>query len=462
MNIRDESSRTLVGQVMQAIRSRIAARILVPGSKLPSIRGMAESMRVSKSTVVDAYDRLAAEGAIRSRPGSGFFVAGHVAPLSLSEIGPRIDRAIDPFWVSRQSLESSDTVLMPGCGWLPASWLPQDSLRRTLRRLARADDSALADYATPLGLPPLRQLLSRRLDERGIQASPDQILLTDSGTQAIDLLCRFLIEPGDTVLVDDPCYFNFLALMRAHRADVAGVPCTPSGPDVDHFARVLAERKPRLYITNSGLQNPTGASLSPVVTHRILKLAEEHDLTIIEDDIFSDFEYEPAPRFAAFDGLNRVIQISSFSKTLSSSLRCGYVAARREWIEELTDLKIATSFGGNRLSSELVFSILRDGSYRKHVEGLRRRLGKDMRRVSARLQSFGIDPWLEPKGGMFLWCTLPGETDAADMAGKALQAGIILAPGNVFSISQSAGSLMRFNVSQMNDPRIFEFFEANL
>ena len=139
--------------------------------------------------------------------------------------------------------------------------------------------------------------------EHGIEASPDQIMLTESGTQAIDLLCRFLIEPGDTVLVDDPCYFNFHALLRAHRAKVVGVPYTPSGPDIELFAQALTEHRPRLYITNSALHNPTGAMLSPVVAHRLLKLAEQSDLTIIEDDIFADFEHEPAPRLAAFDGL---------------------------------------------------------------------------------------------------------------------------------------------------------------
>ncbi|TIL68992.1 MAG: PLP-dependent aminotransferase family protein, partial [Mesorhizobium sp.] len=279
-------------------------------------------------------------------------------------------------WVSRQSLEAGDEVLKPGCGWLPAAWMPQAALRRALRTAARADDVALADYGTPLGLAPLRHLLARRMAGHGIEASPEQIMLTESGTQAIDLLCRFLIEPGDTVLVDDPCYFNFHALLRAHRAKVVSVPYTPSGPDIDLFAEVLAEHRPRLYITNSGIHNPTGAILSPVTAHRLLKLADQADLTIVEDDIFADFEHSPAPRLAAFDGLARVVHIGSFSKTLSASVRCGFIAAPRDWIEQLTDLKIATTFGGGRLAAELVLTLLKDGSYRKHVEALRIRLAR--------------------------------------------------------------------------------------
>jgi DNA-binding transcriptional MocR family regulator len=451
---------TLVERVMQTIRQRIAGRTLAPGAKVPSIRGFAETLQVSKSTVVEAYDRLAAEGVIQSRRGSGFYVAGHLPPLSLAELGPRLDRVVDPFWVSRQSLEAGANALKPGCGWLPASWLPEAGLRRALRSVARTDTAVLADYGTSLGLPALRQLLARRMADRGIEAAPDQIILTESGTQAIDLLCRLLLEPGDTVLVDDPCYFNFLALLRAHRAKVISVPYTPAGPDIDLFAQALAEHRPRLYITNSALHNPTGATLSPVVAHRLLKLADQSGLTIIEDDIFGDFEHESAPRLAAFDGLERVVHIGSFSKSLSASVRCGFIAVRRDWVEQLIDLKIATSFGGGRLSGELILGVLKDGTYRKHMESLRERLSRSMGPTSARLEALGIEPWIEPRGGMFLWCKLPGGLDATDVARRALAENVILAPGNAFSVAQSASQFLRFNVAQSTDPRVFTVLEA--
>lgn len=453
---------TRVAGVVTMVRQRIAARTLARGDKLPSIRATAGTMGVSISTVVDAYDRLAAEGIIQSRPGSGFYVAGQSIPLSLADIGPRSKREVDPLWVSRQSLEAAEDVLRPGCGWLPASWLPQASLRSALRALSRADDVALAEYATPQGLPSLRELLARRMGERGIYVSPQHILLTESGTHAIDLLCRFLVEPGDTILLDDPCYFNFHALLRAHRAKVVGVPYTPTGPDIASFARVLAESRPRVYITNSGLHNPTGAALSPVTAHRVLKLAEEAQLTIIEDDIFADFEHTAAPRLAAFDGLERVVQIGSFSKSLSASIRCGFIAAKQDWIEGLTDLKIATSFGSGRLDAEVLFHVLRDGSYRKHMERLRQRLSAARGEVARRLKSVGIEPWLEPEAGMFLWCKLPEGTDAADLANAALAENIVLAPGHVFSLCQSAQGFMRFNVSQSQDKRLLDFLRARL
>ncbi len=451
---------SLIAKVMGTVKHRIAARSLTPGARLPSIRSFALAMKVSKSTVVEAYERLQAEGVIRSRPGSGFFVAAPLAPLTLAEIGPRVDRAVDPLWISRQALEPGEGVLRPGCGWLPPHWMPEEGLRRALRGIARGAAATLVDYGAPLGLLPLRQLLTRRVAQHGIEASPDQILLTESGTQAIDLLCRFLLKPGDAVLVDDPCYFNFHALLRAHQARIFGVPYTPSGPDIGRFAEALAEHKPRLYITNSALHNPTGAMLSPLVGHRLLKLAEQAGLTIIEDDIFADFEETPAPRLAAFDGLERVVHIGSFSKTLSAAVRCGFIVAPRDWVEALTDLKIATCFGAAGFSSELVLTLLKNGSYRKHMETVRQRLAGAMAETAQKLARIGITPWIEPHAGMFLWCRLPDGIDAARLARQALARGIVLAPGNVFSHAQTASGFLRFNVAQSEDERLFRELAA--
>ena len=453
---------TLVKQVIDHIRQRIANRSLVAGARIPSIRQTAQTRAVSKSTVVDAYDRLVAEGTLVSRRGSGFFVAGQTAPLSIAQLAPKLDRAIDPFWVSRQSLNSDDSVLKPGCGWLPPDWMPNDAIRRALRQMARGPDNTITDYATPLGLLPLRDHLARRMAEHGVTPALDQIMLTESGTQAIDLLCRLLIEPGDTVFVDDPCYFNFHALFHAHRAHIVAIPFVADGPDMSAFADAAKHHRPRLYVTNSGLHNPTGASLSPVKAHQVLKICEKHNITIIEDDIFADFETSPAPRLAAFDGLENVVHIGSFSKTLSASVRCGYIATKPDWIDKLLDLKIATSFGGGNLSSSIVLSVLRDGSYHKHMAQVRQKLARAMTDCATQLGALGISPITPTGAGMFLWARLPHEMDAAALAHEALKQNIILAPGNIFSLAKSASSLMRFNVTQSLHPRILALLNREI
>jgi DNA-binding transcriptional MocR family regulator len=341
--------------------------------------------------------------------------------------------------------------------------MPNAAIRRAIRSLARADNTVLCDYGATRGPLALRRLLARQFAEEGLEASPDRILLTSSGTQAIDLICRLLVRPGDTVVVDDPCYFNFQALLRAHQAVIVGVPYTPAGPDMDRFAEVAAAHRPRLYITNSALHNPTGATLSPQVAHRLLNVATAHDMAVVEDDIFADFEPEPSPRLAALDGLSRVMRIGSFSKTLSASIRCGYIAARADLIEALIDLQVATSFGGvSPVAAGLVFAALGDGSYRKHLEALHRRLARARRDTAAKLEERGISPWLMPRGGFYLWCSLPGGRDAAAVARAALREDVVLAPGDVFSVSQTASGFMRFNVAQMSDARVFAVLERAL
>jgi len=455
------TSRT--GEVMAAIRGRIASRSLSHGDRLPSIRALAATLKASPSTVVEAYDRLVSEGVVLSRPGSGFYVSAGAVTPAVNDLETRADRAIDPLWVSRQSLDATAAALKPGCGWLPPDWMPNAILRRALRGLARADDALLADYGPSRGLPELRRLLARRCAADGLDIGPDQVLLTTSGTQAIDLICRFLLKPGDAVLVDDPCYFNFQALLRAHKARIVSAPYTPTGPDVARFAQVLAEERPRLYITNSAIHNPTGATMSAQTAHRLLTVASAHGLVIVEDDIFAEFEPDPSPRLAAFDGLVNVIRIGSFSKTLSASTRCGYIAARPDWIEAMVDLQVATHFGGaSPVAARLVFDSLMDSGYRRHVEALRRRLSGARREATARLADLGVRAWVTPRGGFYLWGRLPDGRDASNVARLALDEDVILAPGNVFSAAQTAPDFIRFNVGQMRDPRVFQVLKAAL
>lgn len=444
--------------LIAAIRGKVASRALQPGDRLPSVRRYAETMDVSASTVVEAYDRLAAEGFIYAVRGSGFYVSGNkVHAISLVGADSRQTRVVDPLWVSRQSLDAEPSMLMPGCGWLPSDWMPQKALRRGVRALASGPAAALSDYGSTRGSDLLRRILLSRFADEGLVASPEQLMLTGSGTQSIDLICRFLLQPGDTVLIDDPCYFNFRALLRAHRVNVVGVAYTPTGPDIVAFEQVVATEQPKLYITNSAIHNPTGASLSVQTAHRLLKVATANGVTVVEDDIFADFEPSPSPRLAVVDGLNEVIRIGSFSKTLSASMRCGYIAARADWIDGLVDLQVATSFGGpSPIAAETVAGILAGGSYRKHMQALRLRLAQSRASAAESLISLGIEPWTMPRGGFYLWCRLKEGQDASKIAQDCIRHDVMLAPGNVFSVSHAATNFMRFNVVHCIDQRVFD------
>lgn len=451
-----------VDQVVAAIEERMDQRSLLPGAKLPSIRHLARTLAVSKSTVVEAYDRMTASGVIRSHAGSGFYVVGRPAAVSAVSSAPYLDQSIDSLWVSRRSLEPSLDTLKPGAGSLPTSWMPMEEIRRTIRKVSRASEALISNYGTPYGSPELRTLLSRRLIDRGIEAATDQIMLTESGLQAVDLICRAILKPGDTVMVDDPCYFSFLTLLRAHPVKVISIPYTSQGPSLDAFQAAIAAHRPRLYLTNSGLHNPTGATMSSNVAYKLLTLSTQSDLTIVEDDVFADFELEQTPRLAAFDGLTRVIHISSFSKIFSSGTRCGYIAANRDLIEKLVNLKLATCFGGNPLTAHVVHGLLKDGSYRKHVNTLKPRLARAMTETISRLENLGIKPWIIPKGGIFIWAHLPDGLDSADISNALLKEKVVLAPGNLFSLTQSAGPFLRFNITRSSQAKIFDALDKVL
>lgn len=440
--------------VMQHISDLIQHKKLLHAAPLPSLRVTAKQLNFSVSTVVEAYERLAAQGTIEARAGAGYFVVAPQLTQTIRAVEVEWDREIDPLWISRQSLEGHD-FLKPGCGWLKPTWMPEDLLRKAMREVTQESNEVLSDYTAPLGYPLLRQLLSRRLQAEGVETLAEQILLTDSATQSLDLIFRLMLNAGDHVLVDDPCYFNFRALLKVHQVKVVAIPFTDKGPDLEAFQQAVEQFKPKFYLTNTAIHNPTGMSLSLNRAYQILKIAEQHRVTIIEDNIFSDFEETLSPRYAALAGLNAVIVVGSFSKTISAAIRCGYIAARADWIDLLINLKIATSFSGNDINSRIIYHVLSHGQYRKYVEMLKLKLAKARSNTIEQLSQLGISVPYLPKAGMFLWAKLSDGQDSNVLAKTCLKQGVILAPGQAFSQAESAKQYLRFNVAQCQEQKVF-------
>ncbi|MDO9596803.1 MAG: PLP-dependent aminotransferase family protein [Azoarcus sp.] len=451
----------LVEQIVDAVRSQIDDRILRAGMKMPPIRKLAESQQVSRFTVVEAYDRLVALGYLRSRRGSGFYVA----PRREGGEGRQLastDRAVDVAWMMRQALDGGAAQIKASAGWLPPDWLDEDGLRRHLRSLSRRPDARLTAYGTAQGYLPLRQQLQVKLAEFGIGAAPHQIVLTEGATRALDILARHLVKPGDTVLVDDPGYFNFFGNLRLQGAILVGVPRKLDGPDVEQLEALLAHHKPRVFFTHSVLHNPTGANLSPGVAFRILQLAEKHDFLVIEDDTYADFHPHATTRLANLDQLNRVIFVGSFSKTLSGSLRVGFLAARPDLAAELTDVKTLTSVASSEFNEQLVYQMLTDGHYRKYLDRLQGRLAQATDECLRMLERIGLEVYLEPKGGVFVWARPPGFEDVAALASAAAAQNIMLAPGKVFRPQMQPSPWLRFNVAFATVPAVERFLGETL
>jgi DNA-binding transcriptional MocR family regulator len=450
-----QNSTPLVLQIVAGFRAAIDRGELRPGSKAPSIRQFAHAQNVSVFTVVDAYDRLVALGYFASRPHSGFFVK--TRPSVATELpghGPNF--SFDSMWYLRRIFENRALRMKPGCGWLPGDWLFQDGVRRGLRSLA-AEDADLSGYGEPKGYLPLRRMVRELLAEQEIAVTAEQVLLTQGSSQAMDLVARRLVRPGDPVLVDDPGYPNLLFSLRFLGARLIGVPRTPSGYDLVALEKLVIEERPKVFFTQPRLQSPTGSIAQLAHLHRVMQLADKHDFLVVENDIYADLDPEPRPSLASLDQLHRVIYISSFSKTISPNIRVGYLAANPDLLEDLAQLKMIPGLTSSEFSERLAYGALTDGRCRKHVKGLRERLAKAHASAASSLIKAGFEIFCEPKAGIFLWAKHPALADSAELAYKAADQDILLGPGHLFSPELRTSPWLRFNVIFCDEPALFAF-----
>ncbi|MDD0975526.1 PLP-dependent aminotransferase family protein [Pseudomonas fontis] len=446
----------LVQQLVDSLRSWIESQRLRPGSRLPSIRQLATEQGVSQSCVIEAYDRLVASGWLEARHGVGFFVAERKHQPPLDEASPW-DDGVDSRW--RQFSDAHSALLKLGCGWLPGGWRQPEEIAQAIRHVSRGAEPDLFCYGPPLGLASLRLQIRKRLAPLDIHVQPEQILTTQGASHALDLLVRTLLKPGDKVLVESPGYYNLYNLLRLHGIEMLVVPRTAQGPDLTALCALLAEHQPRYLFINSMYHNPTGTSLSPKTAQRLLELAREHDFRIVEDDIYADFQAGTVTRLATLDNHQRVIYLASFSKTLSSSLRVGYLVADPALIAQLAEVKMVTGIGASRFAEQVVAQLLASGVYRKSVQRLRVRLAQHMASALQMLEAAGWEVFAEPYGGMFVWARCPNRS-FADLHGEALKAGVLLSPGAAFYPDNAPSDWLRINVAYAQDPRAQGFFQA--
>ncbi|WP_144159014.1 PLP-dependent aminotransferase family protein [Paraburkholderia sp. BCC1885] len=459
----DASSLTLVDQLVQWARRRIEERVFRAGMRMPSIRKLALDKGVSRFTVVEAYERLVAQGYLDSRRGSGFYVRERLAAPMPGERRQNAEavaasNTIDVVWLLRNMLQTSTRPERgPGLGYLPSRWLDGDLITAALRTLGRQSGAQMLGFGTAQGFLPLRQQLQTRLEELEIGASPDQIVLTSGITQAIDLIARIFVQPGDTVILGDPAWFQMFGRFASQGAHLVGMPYTPEGPDLDALETLVQTWRPKMLVINSVLQNPTGTSLTAAQAFRILRLAEEYDFIVVEDDVYGDLcpPGYPATRLASLDQLKRVIYLCSYSKTLAPNLRVGFVAGSPDVAKAVADQKMLVGMTSPELNERVLYKILTEGHYRRHVERLRARLDGVRDKSARMLEKTGLKLFQTPGAGMFLWADTGVDTDMLAAAGH--EAGFLLTPGSLFSPLQSPSSWTRFNVANCGDPALPAF-----
>jgi DNA-binding transcriptional MocR family regulator len=301
------------------------------------------------------------------------------------------------------------------------------------------------------------------LTERSIQVGPDRVVMTFGANHGLDLLIRHLLRPGDKVLVESPGYYPLFGKLRLAGVEAIGVRRLPDGPDLDDLASQIAAHAPKIFFAQSLAHNPTGGSMSLSVAHRLLQMTERAGMTVVEDDPFGDVLPATQVRLAALDQLNHVVYIGTFSKTLSASLRIGYLAANAAIAQALVNMKMLTVVNSSGYLERMVSDLIASGQYRHHLRRLRERIARATTKARANLERLGLPIFAASGGGYYLWADLPDGTDDLDFARQASQCGIFIAPGSVFfpDRAQSRPGL-RINVAYADDPRFTRFVSEAL
>ena len=454
------ASATLAEQLAQRCADRIRQRLLAPGARLPSVRDSARRHGVSTSTVVAAYDQLQAQGLVQAKPQRGFFVRDDALLMPAEprkrHAAPRPSSApANATALIRSMFQAQGGLPAPGMGTLPESWLDAPLLQRALRRVTAGDAAAASwlRYGEPAGDASLRAALSRRMADLGVPAAPSQIVTTVGATHALDIVCRTLLRPGDAVLVDEPGWAVEFARLARLGMRVLPVPRGPEGPNLTVMEALLRAHRPRLYVTVSVLHNPTGACLSPAAAHQVLRLAELHDLTLVEDDTYAWLAPPHATRLAQLDALQRTVYISGFSKILTPQWRVGFMVAAPALADKLVDTKLLSTLTTAAPLEQAVAWCLEQGALRRHADRVTSLLDAARAR-SVQLATQAGCRFVAPPQGLFGWVDVGVDTET--LAQSLLDEGWLIAPGTLFHATPRPGTLMRINFATAQDARFWQ------
>jgi DNA-binding transcriptional MocR family regulator len=429
----------VAGELAQAIHGGS----LRTGDRLPSVRQLCQQHGVSASTITLAYRWLENQALVEARPKSGYFVARRHAPLPEPEIDTRMGR---PGFVTADDLTreflygNDDPLAAPSFCPMPArSLLPEAKLRHLLARMNRLRPEYASRYLIT-GSPALRQEIARRSVGAGVRLRPEEIILTNGGTEAIFLALRSAAQAGDTIAVESPCYWMLMEIIRSLGMRSIEIPTHPrEGISVE--ALDLATREPgavKACVVIPNFNNPLGSLMPLDSKRRLVALAAERGFTLIETDIYGEtyFGDERPPVLKSFDTQDDVILCSAFTKTVAPGYRVGWMAPGRHF-KVAQSHKFHTSIAGGMLEQEVLAEFIRDGGYDHHMRKLRAALKQQSQQMAdAVTRHFPAGCKLSrPQGGLMLWVELPPQVDSRKVFEQARHEHIGCAPGATFSCS---------------------------
>ncbi|WP_287482689.1 PLP-dependent aminotransferase family protein [Caldilinea sp.] len=424
----------LYQQIAEQIKRAIASGHLPAGAQLPTVRRLAAEVGVTRLTVQNAYAELQSSGWIESTVGRGTFVSAQasVQPRWSAASGAATPAAVigDILQMGRGTGILSFASASPDPQLFPEAefWAALESQRQRL--------SEAMSYGPAQGDTGLRIELAAHLAERGLSATPDDLLVVAGVSQGVMLAAQALAQPGDSILIEQPTYVGFLHQLRTLGLQPMAVPVDEEGLRLDVVEQMARAHRIRFFYTIPSFQNPTGYCMSHSHRLQLLELAERYGFYIIEDDLYGWLAYdaEPPLPIKALDAADRVIYISGFSKTLAPGVRLGVMAPPSALRDRLIGLRIAADLGSPLLLQWTLAAFLHRGEFRRH---LRRVLPVYQERRDALLAALGqaMPPgvhWTRPRGGLCCWVTLPRPVSVGEIPRLALQQGWAVAPGSIF------------------------------
>jgi DNA-binding transcriptional MocR family regulator len=450
-------------EIARHLALSIQEGLLQPGERLPSLRSLCQSQGTSLMTALAAYRHLEDLGLVEALPRSGYRVlADSVPPLLRPAIlRPRLTSySTQRADIIAQVLTAmADPALMPlGFGCPSPVLFPLASLRRLTASLLNSRKNLWVTYSTPPGCPELRRQIARRLQARGMDVGADEILITTGAMEALTLSLRLLADAGDLVAVECPTFFGIVDAARHAGAKVLELPGDPeAGLDPERFVTACEKHPVRAAVLMPSFANPTGSLMSEDRKRAWMEVLQTYGVALVEDDVYGDLAWDgrrPTPLCALprQDNLPNVL-VGSFSKTLLPGGRVGYVVARSPWIERLTDLKNTSTLANATLPEYLAAECLSSGLFDRHLRHLTAGIQTGVRSLrDCIVRHFPAGTRVsDPRGGFLLWVELPRGTDGLALFHAALQEGISLAPGCLFSLGAGLDRFIRLNGGAAGD-----------
>jgi len=458
-------------QIISQIKRLIDLGDLAEGFQMPSTRQLSASLGVNRSTIVKVYEELWSAGYLESTAGSYTKVR---SPRKRS-LPKTTEAEADDFWstaVTKNYYHSDDILIVPaksenretinlrGLEADPAL-IDKKLLCEAFHKSVYSKETNVFGYCHPQGMHPLREVLATHMHLHCIDASADNILITNGSQNSLMLLFHTFISSGDTIAIERPTYTLLIQLAKHFKCRVVEIPMQNDGMDLDFLQSCMDKMKIKMVITTPTFQNPTGITMSPKKREQLLSLCEDNDAILVEDSIEEELKYFGMAHLPikSKDTRGRVIYLGSFSKILSPGLRLGWIIADKKCIFRLASVKRLFDISTNTYSQALALNYCKSGYYELHLRRCMRVYRKRMRCALKALRSYLPQEkaeWIEPLGGFTIWVKLKADIGDLSAIDRLAASGVSVADGSNFFYSPTRENYFRLSICNCSEDEIEE------